>query len=117
MIVYKEALVVIVVVPTIENINIRHIIEKAVAENAIIIDVRSRSKFISGHIPMAMNIPFEEIMKGRMRIPLNRTLIVYCEQGSNSIRAARMLAENGYRVINAVGGIRQYNKDLTVSRQ
>lgn len=105
------------VVPTIENINIRHIIEKAVAENAVIIDVRSRSRFIHGHIPMAMNIPLEELEKGRARIPANRTLIVYCEQGSNSIRAARILAEHGYRVINAVGGIAQYNKDLTVSRQ
>ena len=43
--------------PTIENINIRHIIQKAVAENAIIIDVRSREEFRQGHIPMAMNVP------------------------------------------------------------
>lgn len=106
-----------IVVPTIENINIRYIIQKAVEENAIIIDVRSRQAFNSGHIPMAMSLPIEEIREGRVRIPRNRTLIVYCEHGVNSINAARILAEQGYRVINTVGGIKQYNKDLTVSRQ
>ena len=104
-------------VPTIENINIRHIIRKAVEENAIIIDVRSRQAFNNGHIPMAMSLPFEEIQIGRVRIPKTRTLIIYCELGVNSMNAARILAERGYRVINTVGGIKQYNKDLTVSRQ
>lgn len=104
-------------VSTIENINIRHIIRKAVEENAIIIDVRSRQAFNNGHIPMAMSLPFEEIQSGRVWISKNRTLIVYCEHGINSMNAARILAERGYRVINTVGGIEQYNKDLTVSRQ
>ena len=43
-------------IPTIENVNIRHIIQKAVAENAIIIDVRNRNEFHRGHIPMAVNV-------------------------------------------------------------
>ncbi len=102
--------------PTIENINIRYIIQKAVAENAIIIDVRQQEAFLKGHIPMAMNIPYEDIQAGRARIPRGRTLILYCESGTNSLRAARILAEAGYPVINTVGGIRQYNKELTISR-
>lgn len=101
----------------IENINIRRIMETAVAEDAIIIDVRSREAFQSGHIPMAVNAPMEELKNGRMNFPRGRTLIFYCESGATSMVAARMAAEQGYRALNAVGGIRQYNKQLTVSRQ
>lgn len=103
--------------PTIENINIRHIIQKAVAENAIIIDVRSREEFRQGHIPMAMNVPVREIQNGKVNFPRGRTLIFYCDSGANSLKAARILAGYGYKTINAVGGIQQYDKELTVSRQ
>ena len=103
--------------PTIENINIRHIIQKAVVENAIIIDVRNREEFRQGHIPMAVNVPLTEIQNGKVNFPRGRTLILYCDSGSNSIKAARILVGYGYRTINAVGGIRQYDKELTVSRQ
>lgn len=103
--------------PTIENINIRHIIQKAVAENAIIIDVRSREEFRQGHIPMAMNVPVREIQNGKVNFPRGRTLIFYCDSGANSLKAAWVLAGYGYKTINAVGGIQQYDKELTVSRQ
>ncbi len=105
------------VIPTIENINIRHIIQKAVAENAIIIDVRSREEFRRGHIPMAINVTLSEIQNGKINFPRGRTLIFYCDSGASSIKAARILAEFGYRTMNAVGGIRQYDKELTISRQ
>ncbi len=103
--------------PTIENINIRHIIQKAVAENAIIIDVRSREEFRQGHIPMAINVPVREIQNGKVNFPRGRTLIFYCDSGANSLKAARILAGYGYKTINTVGGIQQYDKELTVSRQ
>lgn len=105
------------VMPKIENINIRHIIQKAVDENAIIIDVRNREEFRRGHIPMAINVTLSEIQNGKVNFPKGRTLIFYCDSGANSIKAARILAGYGYRTINAVGGIRQYDKELTVSRQ
>ncbi len=101
----------------IENINIRRIMETAVAENAIIIDVRSSEAFRKGHIPMAVNVPMQELQNGRTNFPRGRTLIFYCESGANSMAAARIMAERGYRTFNAVGGIRQYNKQLTMSRQ
>jgi rhodanese-related sulfurtransferase len=100
----------------IENINIRRIMEVAVAENAIIIDVRPSEAFHRGHIPMAVNVPMQELQSGRVNFPRGRTLIFYCESGANSMAAAKMMAERGYRSINAVGGIRQYNKELTVDR-
>ncbi len=103
--------------PTIENINIRHIMQKAVAENAIIIDVRSAEEFRRGHIPMAMHMSLSDIQQGRFKLPRGRTLILYCDSGANSLKAARILAGYGYKTMNAVGGIQQYDKELTVGRQ
>lgn len=108
---------VVKVIPTIENINIRHILQKAVAENAIIIDVRNQKEFRSGHIPMAVNVSLMEIQNGKINFPRGRTLIFYCDSGASSLKAARILAEYGYKTINAVGGIQQYDKELTISRQ
>lgn len=101
----------------IENINIRNIINMAVSNNAIIIDVREANQFYEGHIPMAINIPLEEIEKGYCRLPREKLLIFYCESGASSLMAARILAKKGYRVVNAVGGLREYNKDLTQNRE
>ena len=43
------------------SIPIRNIIREAVARGGIIVDVRDRDEFLEGHIPMAVNIPFELI--------------------------------------------------------
>lgn len=96
-----------------ENINIRQIVAMALARNAIIVDVRSVERFQSGHIPMAVNLPISRIEKGQVTFPKGKTLIVYCDTGGASIQAARLLTNMGYRVINCVGGLQNYNSSLT----
>lgn len=96
-----------------ENINIRQIVGTALSNDAIIVDVRGTERFRNGHIPMAVNLPLERIEQGNVNFPLRRTLIVYCDTGGSSIQAARLLADMGYRVINCIGGLRNYNASLT----
>lgn len=96
-----------------ENINIRRIVGEALAREAIIVDVRSLERFRTGHIPMAVNVPLERIEQGRISLPKSRTLIVYCDTGGASIQAARILSDRGYRVVNCVGGLRNYHASLT----
>lgn len=96
-----------------ENINIRQIVGTALSNDAIIVDVRRSERFRSGHIPMAVNLPLERIEQGIVNFPMKRTLIVYCDTGGSSIQAARLLADKGYRVINCIGGLKNYNASLT----
>ncbi len=96
-----------------ENINIRKIIAVTLATDAIIVDVRKKERFSSGHIPMAINLPLERIETGQVTLPKNRTLIVYCDTGGASSKAAYKLSEMGYKVINCVGGLKNYNASLT----
>ena len=85
----------------------------ALSNNAIIVDVRNREEFGNGHIPMAINVPFSAIEDKSVRLPKGNMLIVYCENGVTSIRAARILEEMGYEVVNCVGGLKNYNGSLT----
>lgn len=98
------------------SIPIQEAIAKAVHQNGLIVDVRSREEFLEGHIPMAIHVSAKEIESDRFHLPKNRLLILYCESGMTSLRIARFLDRRGYRVINTLGGIRAYNKSLTWKR-
>lgn len=95
------------------NINIRHIMPEALKNGGIIVDVREREEFVKGHIPMAVNLPLDDIRQGIISLPRGKILIVYCETGGRSTMAASILSGKGYRVINTVGGLKEYKGALT----
>lgn len=98
------------------SIPIRNIIRESVARGGIIVDVRNPGEFASGHIPMAINVPYEHIKDGNYNLPKGRWIIVYCARGVSSMKAALILAEAGYKVINTIGGLAQYEGALTRQR-
>lgn len=69
-----------------------------------LVDVRTPAEFSSGHIPGARNVPL-----GALQLPLDdvdkaQPVVVVCEVGGRSSRAATQLAEAGYQAINLTGG-------------
>ena len=97
------------------NINIKNIMAEALKSGGIIVDVRDRDEFARGHIPMAVNIPLQELRQGNISLPKGKVIIVYCETGGRSTVAASILVEKGYRVINTTGGLKGYRGALTKS--
>lgn len=95
------------------NINIRNILSEALNYGGIIVDVRSQEDFAISHIPMAINLPLEEIQQDSISLPKGKVILVYCENGGGSALAARILSEKGYKVINTIGGLREYRGALT----
>lgn len=95
------------------NINIRNIMAEALNKGGIIVDVREREEFVSGHIPMAINLPLQKLRQGNISMPRGKVLILYCETGGRSTAAASILSEKGYKVINTVGGLKEYRGALT----
>lgn len=84
----------------------------------LLVDLRRREEYMSGHIPGAICIPYEEL---RQNIPSlreweaecrkrygNAAIIVYCDRGNTSLRAARDLYNQGFYVKNVYGGISAY---------
>lgn len=77
-------------------------------ENVSIIDVREPAKVATGKIPGAMNISLR-LLEFRMH-ELDKQIEYYivCQAGGRSSQAAQLLSENGYHVVNMVGGMQSW---------
>ena len=74
----------------------------------IIIDVRNKREFSENHLNGAINIPLPDIKR---KIELfvrqkDKKILVYCEYGGRSSKAANILNDLGYiNVFNLKGGL------------
>ena len=59
---------------------------------AYLIDLRTNEEYRQGHIPGAVNIPYDFLEDYKKRLPRNRLLVLYCEWGTTSILAGRKLS-------------------------
>lgn len=68
-----------------------------VREGAIILDVRTKGEYGSGHIRGSVNIPVEQLHKNLQKFKdKNRTIITCCESGMRSSSAKGILKSNGF---------------------
>ena len=70
-----------------------------------LLDVREESEFSAGHAPQARNVPLSQLVDHLQKVPENRTVVTVCRSGSRSAHAARLLARQGYDVVNLSGGM------------
>lgn len=82
--------------------------------DAVLIDLREREEYAKGHIPGAVNIPYDMLEDKKLCLMKGNLLILYCERGNISLQEARELDEQGYRVINVYGGIHAYRGKLSI---
>lgn len=75
-------------------------------ENAIVIDVRSAKEFADGHIINAINIIAEKLIEKEQKFLeyKDKTVIICCSRGQDSIRVARNLAPHGAAKIYCLQG-------------
>ena len=70
------------------------------AAGAKVVDVRTPQEFASGHVPGAINIPFDEIGKRAAEIgPPSTRVVLYCRTGRRSGIAADALDKAGYKQV------------------
>lgn len=76
-------------------------------DECILIDVRSKKEYLEGHLPGAINIPLSNIRKGIKNIEQeNKKIVLYCQSGARSKKAAKILEDMQYQEIyNLTGGI------------
>jgi rhodanese-related sulfurtransferase len=73
----------------------------------LVVDVRSRLEFWTGHLPGAVCIPVDGLpagLEGRGVTPESR-ILVYCGAGARSATAAAQLRAAGYQHVVDGGGI------------
>lgn len=61
-----------------------------------VLDVRSPEEFVTGHVPGAVNIPFDQVAGRLAEIPKDQDLVLYCRSGRRASIAADVLVANGY---------------------
>ena len=79
-------------------ISISEAIKRSYDSEGLLVDVRSEEVFKKGHLPMAVNLPFEEIMDEKFdieaiekdfNIEKEQPVFLYCDTGSTSMLAAK----------------------------
>ncbi len=80
--------------------------------NVVIIDLRDREEYIAGHIPTAVNIPYEYLEEQKANLARYNLIVFYCDRGHISLMAARDLIKDRYNIKSLYGGIRAYRGKL-----
>ena len=79
----------------------------------VLLDVRTLEEWSSstGHLRNAILIPLQDLHSqiNKLNTFRERLIIVYCRSGNRSDRAARLLSDSGFNVVNLSGGIREWN--------
>ena len=79
--------------------------------NAVVVDVRDRKEFDSGHIVDSLNIPLSKLKQRLNELTKHKQkpLIVVCKIGQHSGEAAKVLQEAGHdQVVRLSGGLSEW---------
>jgi rhodanese-related sulfurtransferase len=87
--------------------------EKAIADGALVVDVRSPGEWKNGHVPGVKHLALSDLSVDAPLFEEHGTdepIYLLCEVGGRSARAADMLAEAGYHAVNVRGGTRAWRE-------
>ncbi len=77
--------------------------------NIALIDIRETYEYENGNIKTAKNIPMAKLLgESDKYLDKQKTYYIMCQSGARSMRTTRMLAKQGYHVINVSGGMGSY---------
>jgi rhodanese-related sulfurtransferase len=71
----------------------------------LVLDVRQPEEFREAHIQGAKLVPLGNLKSSLSDLPKEREIVCVCASGSRSSSATKMLAAEGYQVINMQGGM------------
>jgi phage shock protein E len=112
------ALAIIILVMIIFNSMRRKSVEKYLQlppGEVLIVDVRSKAEYDSGHFSTAINISHDQIANqiGKFEPFRQKQIVVYCASGNRSAAALKVLRQKGFEnVVNAgaYAGIMKFDK-------
>lgn len=107
--------------PAESSVNATRFSEKMNGENTIVIDIRTKEEFESGHIPGAENIDFYQTAQFSAYLDgLDKTkrYLIYCKSGNRSNQAYEIMKEKGFlNVTELQGGILSWQaSNLPIAR-
>jgi NADPH-dependent 2,4-dienoyl-CoA reductase/sulfur reductase-like enzyme/rhodanese-related sulfurtransferase len=85
-------------------INYDQLDDYLVNENAVLIDVRTKTEFENGAIPNAINMDVDTLRDNLDFFDKNKKYVIYCQIGLRGYLAQRILRNNGIYSVNLNGG-------------
>lgn len=83
-------------------------------DDAMLIDLRDRGAFKKGHVVGAVNLPIDKLSADPAKVNAgkDKMIVVYCDNGANSSRAAGLLKGAGFSDISILkGGIASWQQE------
>ena len=78
-----------------------------------LLDVRTAEEIKAGFIEKALIADYlsaDFYTKAKSQLDTNKPVYLYCRSGNRSEKSTRILQENGFKVVNVVGGYNQWKK-------
>ncbi len=109
---------------TVSSIQFKYSYQKLLPEEAhsfiennsevVILDVRSVKEYEKGHLSNAQALPLKELKGEIEHLNREKAYVLYCENGKDSVKACKILAESGFpRVYSITGGYRDWPYGIT----
>ena len=76
-----------------------------IADEFIVIDVRTPEEFKSGHIEESSNVEWQIISSIIDEVKKDQKIYLYCRSGGRSQKATDILVDLGYKDVTNLGGI------------
>ncbi|MHB8246682.1 MAG: rhodanese-like domain-containing protein [Acidimicrobiales bacterium] len=83
---------------------------EALKEGALLLDVREKGEWDSGHIAGAVHIPLGQLGRRAGELSADAKVIAVCQSGMRSSKAAEHLARAGHDVTNLAGGMNAWTR-------
>ena len=103
------------------SISVQQLVDLVNREGAVVLDVRDRKEFESGHIVGAINIPYANLDTriDEVRKYGEKPIIVACRMGQHSGAAGTLLRKQGFKNVSRLsGGMAEWlNQNLPVVRK
>lgn len=78
--------------------------------SVMLVDVREKESYLSGHVPGAVSIPYSEEQSFLERFQKTGTIVLCCDRGNLSTRAAMRMRKAGYPAYSLAGGYEGYRR-------
>lgn len=75
-----------------------------IKQGAVILDVRSKNEFASGHIKGSINISVDSLSDNLGKLKKDKPIITCCASGMRSAFAKSILRSNGFAEVHNGGG-------------
>jgi len=72
----------------------------------VVLDVRTPAEFAQGHVPGAVNIPYDQLSTRLGELPAGASdeVVVHCQRGGRAAKAETVLHEAGYENVRDLDG-------------